>query len=259
MQQEKITQKQQEILSLIYRFRFLNRIQIQQLLNHKDHKRINQWLKDLNRKEYLKRIYSTNFIDKSKPAIYYAGINAIRYFKTLGLNNTYLKNLYRDNERSQSFITEQIFIADISLDLLVINSKGQIKYSFETAADVTSNQQYIFMEDLSPQLIFSKKTRDVTKQYILMILNSNTPKYMVKKKIKNYIEFYFTNEWEENIGQSFPTILFACESKALMIFAKKSAKYLRDDYQNPEELELWFTMNNEILKYGIGAEIWELV
>ena len=46
-----IAAKQQEIPKLIYKFRFLNRIQIQTLLNHKDKRRINSWLKDLSEKE----------------------------------------------------------------------------------------------------------------------------------------------------------------------------------------------------------------
>jgi hypothetical protein len=253
----KITNKQIEILNLIYTYRFLNRIQIQTFLNHKYHKRINDWLKDLTRKEYVRRIYSNKLGENTKSAIYYAGINAIRYYKTLDLNSTYIKKLYRDNERSESFIDEQIFIADICLDLMAITSKGQINYTFVTAAGVTSNQLYIFMEDLSPQLTFTKKNKSETKQYILTTLNSSMPKYMVKKRIKKYFELFFTNEWEEHTGQPFPTILFACETKALMIFAKHSAKYLRDDYQNPDDLELWFGMNEDIKECGIGAEIWE--
>ena len=38
-----ITQKQQEILTLIYKYRFLNRIQIQKFLNHKYHKRSDKY------------------------------------------------------------------------------------------------------------------------------------------------------------------------------------------------------------------------
>jgi len=110
---------------------------------------------------------------------------------------------------------------------------------------------------LSLRLILTKKIKGETKQYILVTLNSTMPKYMVKKKIKNFLELFFSNEWEENTDQPFPTILFACETKALMIFAKKSAKYLKDDYQNPDDLELWFGMNEEIEERGIDAEIWE--
>ena len=254
----KITNKQTEILTLIYQFRFLNRTQIQQLLNHKDPKTINTWLKDLSEKQYLNRIYENTIGANTKPAIYYAGINAVRYYKSLGQdNNAYLKKLYRDNERSQSFIDEQIFLADICLNLRAISEQGEIKYSYETAAGVTSNPLYSFMEDLSPQLIFTKESKQESKQYILVLLDSISPKYMIKKKMKSYVEFFFANEWEENTGKPFPTILFACQTLALMIFAKRTMKKLLDDYQNPEEFEAWFAINDEIRENGINAEIWE--
>ena len=69
----KITKKQQAILKLLYRFRFLNRIQIQALLGHKDPKTVNLWLRDLRAKGYLEWIYSTHFAEKTKPAVYYLG------------------------------------------------------------------------------------------------------------------------------------------------------------------------------------------
>lgn len=260
---QKITNKQTEILNLIHKYRFLNRIQIQTFLNHKNKKNINTWLKDLNDKQYLNRIYSDSIVTNFKPAIYYAGINAIRYFKSLDQNNSSrLKNLYRDNERSQSFIDDQIFIADIGLHLLEVNKKeesseGKFHYEFVTAADVTSNPKYEFMDDLSPQLIFTKKSKSQLKQYILVLLDSMGPKYMVKKKMKNYIEFFFTNDWEENIAQPFPTILFGCQTLSLLIYAKRSIKGLLDDYQNPDELNIWFATNEVIAKNGITAGIWE--
>jgi len=64
-----ITSRQQAILRLLYQYRFLSRIQIQALMNHKDYKTINVWLKDLREKEYVTWIYSTDFIEKTKPAI----------------------------------------------------------------------------------------------------------------------------------------------------------------------------------------------
>jgi len=122
-----ITNKQQEILNLTYKFRFLNRIQIQQLLKHKDRRRINTWLKDLVEKQYLNRIYSNNIGENIKPAIYYASINAIRYYRAIAQSNSYLKKLYHDSKRSESFIAGQILIADICLDIIAINNGGKAK------------------------------------------------------------------------------------------------------------------------------------
>ena len=64
-----ITNKQKEILLLLYRFRFLNRIQIQTLLNNKDYKNINLWLKDLTTKNYTGKIFERT-PGINKPAIY---------------------------------------------------------------------------------------------------------------------------------------------------------------------------------------------
>src|SRR5450830_1672307 len=109
----KITNKQQEILTLIYQFRFLNRVQIQTLLNHKDYKTINQWLKDLTDKEYINRIYSNKPGENMKPAIYYLSLNGIRCLKALEFSSVQLKKLNREKERSESFISKHILIADI--------------------------------------------------------------------------------------------------------------------------------------------------
>jgi hypothetical protein len=53
-----ITNRQQDILELIYLFRFLDRIQIQSFLGHKDKQNITMWLKDLRDKDYPDWIYS---------------------------------------------------------------------------------------------------------------------------------------------------------------------------------------------------------
>ena len=83
MQLPKTTTKQQDILKLLYRYRFVDRIQIQVLMGHKDKRRIGAWLKDLREKHYIEWIYSTDFAEKTKPAIYYLGINGIRLLRTL--------------------------------------------------------------------------------------------------------------------------------------------------------------------------------
>ena len=62
----KITNKQEEILWLLYTYRFLNRIQIQALMGHKGKRRIAEWLKDLRDKEYVHWIYSDHFLEKTK-------------------------------------------------------------------------------------------------------------------------------------------------------------------------------------------------
>jgi len=108
----KITMRQKEILDLLYEHRFLNRIQIQALLNQKDYKNTNLWLKDLREKHYVEWIYSTHFAEKTKPAVYYLDINAIRRFKQIGSYERQILKYYRESTRSQAFIDRCILLAD---------------------------------------------------------------------------------------------------------------------------------------------------
>lgn len=120
-----ITKKQEEIIKLIFQFRFVNRRQLQRFLNHKDAKRINTWLKDLVDKQYLGRIYSHRLLENTKPAIYYLNNNGIiwvRYKENIvfgvseyGLDIKYLKKFYEDKNASQTFINHCIAIFEFYL------------------------------------------------------------------------------------------------------------------------------------------------
>ena len=128
----KLTKKQQEILRLLYSFRFLNRIQIQALLRHKDPKTINLWLRDLRAKGYVEWIYSTHFAEKTKPAVYYLALNGVRYLRTVTRKSkdddgnivelpTYpseeLRKRYKEPTRSQTYIDRCILIAGCAIAL----------------------------------------------------------------------------------------------------------------------------------------------
>ena len=134
----KLTKKQQEILKLLYSFRFLNRIQIQAFLNHKDPKTINLWLRDLRAKGYVEWIYSTHFAEKTKPAIYYLSLNGVRYLRTLTRKNqdgdmlpTYppeeLRKRYKEPTRSQTYIAHCILIADCCIALEREDTENEAK------------------------------------------------------------------------------------------------------------------------------------
>src|SRR6266568_5498457 len=124
MKLPKTTKKQQAILELLYTYRFLNRIQIQSLMGHKDYKRINAWMKDLREKYYVEWLYSTDFLEKTKPAIYYLGLNGIRYLKATGdYPPEELHKRYRDKDRAESFIDHCTLIGGCCAELKAKSSK----------------------------------------------------------------------------------------------------------------------------------------
>ncbi len=56
MTSKPITSQQEQIINLLYQFRYLLVKQLMKLLSHKDSRRIREWLHDLVKKKYLTQI-----------------------------------------------------------------------------------------------------------------------------------------------------------------------------------------------------------
>ncbi len=267
-----ITQKQEEILTLLYKYRFLNRVQIQTFLNHKYHKRINDWLKDLNQKEYINRIYSTNFGENTKPAIYYIGLNGIRYLKLQDdCSLEVLRKFYRDKDRSESFIDQCLLVGDIALSLrkAIIQSKDeghQLTYAFATATDLAdTDYRFNFLYELNVDIFIKKQLKKKTSKkttttfFIFLIIPPTLPQYSIRKRIKDIIGLYNGYDWNEQEDQVFPEIMTICPVLSTLIYAKRLTRRLLAEEDNPEDLHIQFTTADKIQKEGVASKIWEQV
>lgn len=231
-----ITAKQNEIMDLVYRFRFINRIQIQRLLNHKDPKRINVWLKDLVNKNYLGRIYSHKLLENTKPAIYFLNNNGIlwvRYEKGGGgeeLDFKYLKKFYQDKNASQTFINHCIALSEFYTQFkehersINKNKKKEVlEYYFETKTEMWIKRQLELYPDEDfneikqyiPDLYFEKienlYSKNIKSQtFFLELFDPHIPRYAIRYRIKQYIKFRKEgNDWElySGLDGKFPIIL----------------------------------------------------
>jgi len=259
-----ITTKQQDILKHLYRYRFLNRIQIQTLMGHKNNRRIAEWLKDLRDKQYVEWIYDgDNFIEKTKPAIYYLGLNGIRYLRT---TDEYppeeLRKRYRESSRKPDFIARSTLIADCCLNLAA-KTIGRTHYTFVTVADyVDPGNDRAFLAELQPHLCFAKTTPRSKSTYLLEIFDSTTPRYMVKKRLKDYVTYLSDGEWESETGDGEPPIvLFACPTKVDLIYAKRRTRKLLEDAQEEdnEDIHIRFATVEQIKLQGVTGMIWEVL
>lgn len=283
----KLTKKQQEILRWLYRFRFLNRIQIQALLGHKDPKTINLWLRDLRAKGYVEWIYSTHFAEKTKPAIYYLALNGVRYLRTLTTIDkkgettpTYppeeLRKRYKEPTRSQTYIDRCILLADCCIALRKQRTKTT-GYYYQTEADyLRENSYYHFIlesELLRPHLIFCKDKYDekgkeeaTLESYILEVFDPTLPRYRIKKRLDNYVKYLDDEDYswkEETNTEKLPILLFVCPRMSDLIYAKRRTRgliadaweYKDDDEERPR---VRFTTVEKLRQHGVLSEgIWE--
>lgn len=271
----KLTKKQQEILRLLYSFRFLNRIQIQALLRHKDPKTINLWLRDLRAKGYVEWIYSTHFAEKTKPAIYYLGLNGVRYLRTLTRKDkaddgtvevvpSYppeeLRKRYKEPSRSQSYIDRCTLIADCAIALQIEDAANEAKgkklrYYYQTeAAYLLERSYYHFVLDIDdelirPNLIFCQdklnkdgKEEKTIESYILEIFDPTLPRYRMKKRLGDYVKFLDDegDEWQEQTNtEKLPILLFVCPRMSDLIYAKRRIRKLVADawYWEDDDVE----------------------
>lgn len=255
----KITNQQQAILQLLYKHRFLDRTHIQVLMHHKDKPRIITWLKDLREKQYIDWIYDSNdFANKTKPAIYYLNLNGIRYLRTLNeYQPTELRKRYKESAREQSFIDRCLLLADCCVTLEA-KSMDNMQYSYVLEADyINPDSEHRFLNELKPQLCFTKQEGAKQTTYLVEVFDTTSPRYMLKKRIKDYIEYLDSGEWEAETRDDNPPIaLVACPTTAELIYAKRRTRTLLED-AGSDDLHIRFATLEKLKQNGVTGIIWE--
>jgi len=260
---QNITNKQQGIPKLLYRFRFLNSNHIQQFLHYSNRPDSNELLKDLTIKEYIRRMYDDKIIGKNRvPAVYSLKRNGVRLLKQLGIgDDAVLHKLYYEEKRTDSFIGHCLLIATICCQLDKKES-DILSYEYTTQADLAApDNPFHFLKDsgLVVDLCFSKKQKGRKKQYYLLtIFDGTLPKYRIRKRIKDYYQFYFYNEWENSIDVPFPKIILIFPTLQLLIYAKRLTKTLLEQDEEVG-LSFYFALAEDVKKFGITGEIWETI
>lgn len=242
MQKLTITPKQLEILKLIYRYRFLNRIQIQTFLNHKNKKNTNTWLKDLTDKQILGRHYTNTIKENTKPAIYYLIAKSKPFLITdPDINQDVLKRLYRDKKSSQKLINHSVLLADYYFhQLILLNGRTM---QFLTKTDLAGRNS---LPHVLPDAYISIQYQKEVNRCFLEIIDEGTPRFMIRAKIQMYIEYCASNSWEASTGHPIPDILLLCPNNTIKDFLHKHIARVLE--QEPDiEIEFYLSTNSPIL------------
>lgn len=247
-------------------------------MNHKDKKTTNMWLRDLKEKQYINWIYSNHFLEKTKPAIYYLGINGIRHLKT---KDEYpleeLRKRYREYERSKGFIDRSILVAQCPLDTRLKNSLAVIYYCCTEAEYIHPAHSFHFLhehEAIRPNLCIVKqehikqskqspKDEEPTRtNFLLEIIDDTLPKYRVRKRIQDYVDYLINDDWDSSNNDPPPIILLVMPTLIDLIYAKRRTKklLLNEYYETediPKNMHLRFTTVDQLKEQGVAANIWE--
>lgn len=257
-----ITTSQQQIIKLIYRFRFLSRIHIQKILNHKNPSTINQWLTDLTEKKYIYRIYSKKFNENTKPSIYHININGIRFLKSSGNYQTeHMQKLYHENKRSAGFRIHSLGLADFICNLVDFSRKNNehIKVLTRTDYETGDDEFKELLIKLAPDLYFSYSGTGIAKMGFVEMIDENEPSFAIRRKIRRYIQYLQQGDWDAVNDEKFPSLIFILPSIKKSKLLQRMIKQMRYEFNDEDlntELRCNLALISNIQKDSIASPIW---
>ena len=252
----KLKPKLTEILNLLYRFRFLNRIQIQTILNHKHHSRITTWLKELTEQEYIKQYYDKKLA--ALPAVYSLGTEGRKYLKAnpeniKNITPNLLDRVWREDNFSLEFRNHCLFLVDIYLSLLSLTQKTKAKLNFYTQTDIYGTQYLILP---NPDAYFAiTETKGSIKRYFLDIFDDIPPRAM-RKRARQYFTYFSEGYWQDHTDKPFPDIILIFPNPRLQ---KHLYYYIQQKLENESDLHFYLTTWGKIKTMGICKEILQKV
>ena len=238
------------ILILIYKFRVLNRNQIQNILNHKYRSRIITWLNYLTEEKYLIRKYSKEFA--GIPAEYCLATKSRSELKKQNeIKATLLDRIYKEKSLSETFRKHSMFLADIYLSLIAVTKKNKVKLNYYTQTDLVGIKYLILP---IPDAYFSiKENKKLTKRYFLDVFDQRDPRLAYRKRLKQYSNYFANRYWQDNTDKSFPEIIMVVPDIVMRKYLNRKIKQLL----NGEGQEILFYLStwDEIKSQGIKREV----
>ena len=159
--------------------------------------------------------------------------------------------MYRESKRSEAFINQCLFIADIYIYFLNKNKQNS-DFAFYTQAEYSLHG---LIKELFPLFLFRK--REDEPYYVAEIFKENMPrKKAIRPRIEKYIQFFSQDRWLQN--ELPPKILFICPDIKMKKIVYKDTKQTLDD-EDIQNLSIFITTKEQVQKQSIEGEIWEQV
>ena len=243
------TEQQNQIILYLYQFRYLIVSQLLKLLNHKDPRRIQEWLNDLLKRKYIAQIKNEEI---SMGFIYCLDTKARSILKKdEDISASVLGRLYKEKQKDAIFIKRHLFIAQIHLYFLSQKEEGQ-ELNFFTAQELRGFEDF---PELLPSAYIEVADKKETTRYFLDYFDEYTPAFVIRKRVKFYIQ-YLNIDWQAKIDNvPPPSILFVLPTEKMK---KHIQIYTREVFKKnlADDIELFLTTKSEI---KTGQVKWEEV
>lgn len=254
-----VTNQQLLILYRIYRYRFVNTYQLQQLLEKKQIQQVQQRLNLLLVRGWIGKNYSSHDRLTGKYATYYLlpkGLKILKLYKArigpnFEPNPRLIHNIYKDRSASTRFINHCIGAGDINLGLRRLYH-GSLEYFPKSEL-----LDYDYFPELRPDAYLrigaNIKKLNQCSEYLLEYCNDIIPFFVLRNIIKQYVEYVDRDTWHEATNRQMPVVLLVAESPVLQRRLQRFIrKLLNSTYV---DTKFWLTSKAEIVAATDGI-VW---
>lgn len=139
---------------------------------------------------------------------------------------------------------------------IALQAKGnaKLKYLYALPTDyINPNSPQHFLNELKPQLFFTKQHDGKTINYTLENFELILPRYQLRQRIKNYVDYIDT--WDGENGPA-PIALLICADIAGLLYVKRHTKKQIEESGN-DEIVVRIATLEKVKATGVASAIWE--
>jgi len=234
-------------LLFLFKFRFLSSHLLSAAFGNKSRRTVHQSLQILEEQGFVGKRYDSSYKLQGRQATYYLLPKAVRELKArYSFEESVLKTYLRNSSLSDSFIDHHLDIAKAYISL-----KNGYPKQFHIFT-----RYFDYFPDPKPDIYLRriKNSSNKPNEYLLDIY-SNTPLFVIRRRVASLINHFETNEWS---GKSYPTILLICpDSKAESKVQSFALKKL--DSSEITGLSIYTTTTKALISNDSNKNIWSSV
>ncbi|GAC1390926.1 MAG: hypothetical protein NVSMB46_01770 [Candidatus Saccharimonadales bacterium] len=181
---------------------------------------------------YVDRHYDSSYKLLHKPAQYYLTPKALRLLRDQdNYNEAVLHSFYKNKSVSQEFIAHTLEVFRIYVAIRTTTHDLRIYTKYEMN-ELQENDDFPHMK---PDLYVKSLRPTVNAHSYFIDVVINVPLFLIKKRIKSYVEHYESGEWT---NERYPTVVLICGKVNLLPVLQTYIERLRDDhYLEDDELK----------------------
>jgi hypothetical protein len=244
-----LNRDQLEVLNLLHKFRFGSSDLIAQCFGKKNGAFVYKRLKILQEQGFIGKRFDGDYRIKGMPAAYYLLPDGMRKLNEARLANGRdplpVERLYKEKSVSDGFVQYCLDVFDVYCHL-----KTELGDSlhFFTRGQLT---KYDYFSEFVPSVYVRHVTSGTEKDYFLEYLQSSKPFFTVIQRLKQYIEYANSGEWEAETNSEFPKILLICDKPSMQNRLLKKAESILEDAD--DELKFYIATHADFKR---GSDVW---